>query len=78
MCKLRRITHKFNIKPGEGFMLNLWVIRRNLHIDKNQKIKFPHKFNIKFVTKKLNFIPYNSNFGTKQHNCKRLLTKFQI
>ena len=23
-----------------GFMLNLWVIRRSLHIDKNQKIKF--------------------------------------
>ena len=33
-------------------MLNLWVIRRSLHIDKNQKT---------------NFIPYNSNFGTKQH-----------
>ena len=29
-------------------------------------------------TKKLNFIPYNSNFPTKQHICKRLLTKFQI
>ena len=46
MCKLRRITHKFNIKPG-GFMLNLWVIRRSLHIDKNQKIKF-HSYSENF------------------------------
>ena len=37
MCKLRRITHKLN---KAGFMLNLWVIRRSLHIDKKQKIKF--------------------------------------
>ena len=58
MCKLRRITHKFNIKPfglysicewfagvyKKGFMLNLWVICRSLHIDKNQKIKF-HSYN---------------------------------
>ena len=29
MCILRRITHK----------INLWTIRRSLHIDKNQNIK---------------------------------------
>ena len=44
-------------------MLNLWVIRRSLHIDKN---------------KKLNFIPSNFNFGIKQHICKGFLTTFQI
>ena len=44
-------------------MLNLWVIRRSLHIDKNKKQKI---------------IPYYSNFGTKQNTCKGLLTTFQI
>ena len=65
MCKLRRITHKLYKarRAFSGFMLNLWVIRRSLHIDKNQKI---------------NFIPYNSNFGTKQHICKGLLIYFKF
>ena len=52
MCKLRRITHKLNIKLLSlwvirqslfGFMLSLWVIRRSLHIDKI------HKNNVSFL-----------------------------
>ena len=52
MCKLRRITHRLNIKPRA--LLSLWVIRQSLHIDKIYKNKMYsynnaktcHKFSI--------------------------------